>query len=361
MTSPTSGHTDLRPRRSGSRAPRAFTLVELLVVVGIIVVLISILAPSLNRAWKSALRTSLANDLQAVGAALEAYRQDFGDYPRVTKDLALTDPPPDPKRPNPMTGAQVLCFALMGPAPAVDPNAPPAGQRPIQDGQDGPGFRGKTGGKIYPPYLSLDRFKIGDPSDIFGKTITTQSSAGAVGNELLFCIVDKWNNPILYFPRSPARPNVSVKPAAGQAAPYVDSKIVNTTIPSSEVCRYDADDNLIWFTGGSPGASGGYGGPRDSTPPPLSSANNAKLALKRIRYMLGDRHNTDTPPTGPPYTPDGVIESYETAVDLPFLLWSAGPDERFGPFAITFANSNVNDSDVNLFNDCDDVTNFPRK
>lgn len=370
MTSRTSAHIDRRrlDRTVDSAAvARGFTLVEMLVVIGIIVVLAALLMPSLNKAWKSAARTSVANDLQALGAALEAYRQDFGDYPVVRKDPALTDPPTDPKRPNPMTGAQVLCFALVGPAPAVDPNPMPL-VRPIQDGRDGTGFTVKPNGKIYQPYVPLDRFKIGDPADFFSPTPYTQSKSGVEGNELRLCFVDRWNQPILYFPRSTSRLNVGVKPAAGQAAPYVDSKIVNTGIPSSEVSRYDADDNLIWFTG----LSTSLPGPRDTNP--LSNAQNAKLALRRIRVMLGDVMNdTDaiavttsaqstskTPPPVPPTTPDGVIGVYETAVDLPYLLWSAGPDEKFGPFAITLADT-VNDADVNLFRECDDVTNFVRR
>src|SRR4051794_26541730 len=108
MTSRISAHTDRTRRQRASANAAGFTLVEMLVVIGIIVVLVGMLMPSLNRAWKSAVRSSLANDLQAIATALEAYRQDFGDYPRVVKDTSLTDPPPA-NRPNPMTGAQVLC------------------------------------------------------------------------------------------------------------------------------------------------------------------------------------------------------------------------------------------------------------
>ena len=62
---------------------RGFTLVELLVVIGIIAVLMSILVPALNSARKKAQATECANDLKQLYMAVQMFAQDNrGHLPR---------------------------------------------------------------------------------------------------------------------------------------------------------------------------------------------------------------------------------------------------------------------------------------
>jgi len=67
-----------------SQRKAGFTLVELLVVIGIIALLISILLPSLNRARETANRVKCASNLKQIGLAILLYsNENKGAYPRT--------------------------------------------------------------------------------------------------------------------------------------------------------------------------------------------------------------------------------------------------------------------------------------
>jgi prepilin-type N-terminal cleavage/methylation domain-containing protein len=276
--------------RQARRGRPAFTLVELLVVMGIILVLIGLIFPSLGAVWKGSVRTRMAVDLQAISTALDAYKQDHGGYPPVH---------------SAGTGAHQLCRALIAPAGNDLTSANRDGYGKPRTAGDAvgldpnPGFRTRAGGKVYPPYLPPDKFKLVDPAN--PRNPTPDLYTAVIG--------DRYGNPILYYP---ALTSANIHSPGGYVAAY----------------SYGAPGNRPMFN---------------------ANDNNNKLTAEQLRRLLGDKSpgagdgGINVPGNPPDETP---------AYTGPFILWSAGSDEVYGLKDPSRPQSSNNR--------CDDVANFPR-
>ena len=78
------------------RKRNAFTLVELLVVIGIIAVLISILLPALNRAREQARSVACKSNMRQIGITLFSYTNDNKQWLPLPSNIGESYPPPAP-------------------------------------------------------------------------------------------------------------------------------------------------------------------------------------------------------------------------------------------------------------------------
>ena len=293
--------TRQRPARAAG-----FTLVELLIVIGIIALLAGLALPMLVKASKTASITRSRSDLALIETALSAYASDFQNvYPQladITTVQQVANVPGSGFWLDTSTdrGARLLCRALIGPGGAGQLSNGNSTAGPGDDGYDGPGFRarrnvmnGVLGGRVYGPYLQADKWKLEyDPSS----TYSTSTMSGAMADAKL---LDHNGNPVLYFP-------ASVGPSAvTQQFGFVYPVNPMTTAVGSSIPRplYNAYDDQT-----------------DTTP---SAAGRTFLLAHDMQFIMGDR--------GPGNMPNGKLDAGETATaTLPYLLWTPGPTGKYG-------------------------------
>jgi prepilin-type N-terminal cleavage/methylation domain-containing protein len=360
------------PRRSSAAYPRiarssAFTLIELLVVMAVIVILVSIAIPVVFRSQSAARRMRTVAELQAISIALEAYKNDFGDYPRV--DLTAAG--------SAGMGSRILGKALIAPGPAIstdwsalstyqagdyvtysgddyvavtvntnvipDPSAAAwlKLRMPYRDGANGAGFRPRdTQGKVYGPYLNPELFKTDSEMQI----------------------LDLYGKPILYYPAAPAKPNINTFDTS--VTPPLPLYVTRTDpdVPSWVTLKkplYDVCDNYeLHYPAPNLPPLRVYPFTHTLTDP--SSPGNPPLWYIRFTAMLGDFDSQWDSGSGPaPATAyNGVIDAGETSrTTAPYLLWSAGADGVYGPEWDLTDHATPSNSDISA---CDDVTNFQK-
>jgi len=136
---------------------KAFTLVELIVVITIITLLISILLPALSKANKLAACSRTRARVSELAAGCEAYHTDNGYYPGQQYHSELMGDG------GSFTGSQWLAKALFT-NPSTTPSFPQARYAPLRVGDDL--FDYQDGGNTYPNTISDRDDSTGTPMPI---------------------------------------------------------------------------------------------------------------------------------------------------------------------------------------------------
>jgi type II secretory pathway pseudopilin PulG len=134
----------LRPARTG-----AFTIVELVVVIAILVLLITIFSPVATEVYYASQRTAGLTTLRQIDGACWMYREDFDAFP-----------PSDGEEYGGREGGQILAMLLTGYPGDADEDATPAedsNELYEDDGATGFGLRTQRRGRLYGPYGSLEK------------------------------------------------------------------------------------------------------------------------------------------------------------------------------------------------------------
>jgi prepilin-type N-terminal cleavage/methylation domain-containing protein len=304
---------------------RAFTLVELLVVIGIIVILIGILLPVVNQVRQSAWRADTQSAISNLAGAVERYRQDFGAYPGPisttafdTADGQATSYGPDTLSGGSpsagMTTSENLVLGLLGgwePAAAV---GGPASYVPAKVG---------NGPVTHSPVVTARRRSPAYADHVPGTSIQTawgpggtwERNAISLKSDQPYNSMDRTDIPE-FMDRFPSpMPIIYLRARAG-AASYSSNGNMNkdTQYNPAHLHPYVAPD-----TGQGPGGTARAPvGPTPSSFPGYSTPNVRDFPSVEAYFRNPGVGNDSQPATWQVRQKDG------------FWLISAGPDRKFG-------------------------------
>ncbi len=331
----------------------AFTLIELLTVVGIIGLLVGILLPSLSAARTQARKAKVKAQVSAVEKALEMFKNDIGEYPESAKRLDPTDdssytaPTNAPLNDTTLYGAQALVLGLLGDdlKGFVDPKKARRVLGRNDPMGDPPWFyeHPDTDGNYQSPFPRENKY--------FNESHSIWRTASGLGEEALkgirpssgsitedndqYVMIDAFDYPILYYKANP------------RGTVMCDNTVSRGTFASA-FAVYDPDNIPVYnlldndvFTGSGGAASGIIGGNTSREPGWRFGIDFHDLRhLGEPAPANGDLHDPSYIPLGARttftlYIHDHKSEQASAGRFKPvnpdtYLLISAGPDGIYG-------------------------------
>jgi prepilin-type N-terminal cleavage/methylation domain-containing protein len=177
------------------RRRNGFTLIELLVVIGIIVVLIGLLLPAVQKVREAAACAHCANNLKQIGLALHLHNSDHGTFPASWNCLSIQDP-----RQKPTFYTSILPYVDQG-------NQDPRNPQPIElffcpsrrDSAAGP--RGDYAAGLHPTALAGNGWLtiLGGRLGVFSGTVSLADVTAADGSANTLLLSHKAISPRLYY------------------------------------------------------------------------------------------------------------------------------------------------------------------
>lgn len=333
-----------RPHRRGG-----FTLAELLIVIGIIAILIALLVPVVTGAMTRGRRVAQEAALNSIAQALEAYKSDFGDYPRFdTAPVPDDDPVGGALNDDRARGARLLTRALFGPAPKTQEGIDAEDaygddellRNAFQDGHDGYGIRGDRQivsdggdyafyfpGETSGPYLDSTGWTFGVYAAANDETSGYTPASGIPADRREVVLLDRNNRPILYYPARAKQPDIRAVfsdvsfPATGGTSRVSGGLVSVTPHDARQQGLYNAIDGWPFLEPSL--ASGDAADANEDGYPDTGLLNR----------MLGDVDDDNNPANG--LNPDGAIGAgEEPATTAPFLLIASDDDGNFTPDSV---------------------------
>ena len=297
---------------------KAFTIVELLIVVTIIALLLGILLPSIAMVRTKAKETAQKAQFATIEMALEAFKQDYGDYP--PSDLSGTTTQ------TYYCGAQKLSEALLGwDLMGFHPNT----------GWRADGYDASVGNASYDPLRT--RFTNGQPTTLLERKGPYLELAKASAFRLYRDLFNNNDSSIpatfvlcdVYRVRKLTDPNTGKTITVGSPILYYKANTANKTIDMTVTITnrtYNYNNNwpitssLKLTTNGPGGLKHPFDSPSSGTEYPVFYSDKATYDATTyggsgIGYGIRD---TKVPSVVRPYNPDT------------YILISAGPDGYYG-------------------------------